>query len=454
MWGLPGALSCSVVAVAMIEHLIFKPQQINLAPTPTGWIARVTLFIGGSLLVAFLTQKIARQRVQVAVGDLQEQLSLAEALRQAAEEREKAAELTLENQVRSELLLDGANVGIFEWDLRTGMSKWSRGFYQLHDAHEDIPASYLLWRDKVHPEDIVKVEAEINTAIASQSSFHEEYRVVLRDGSVRWVSCRGIVQLDDAGDPTTLYGYAGDVTRRKLADLALLRNEKLAVVGRQSAVMAHEINNPLDTAMNMVYLLRSESINESVDTQLEEIAKQLDRVATITRQTLRLSRTSTEYEDCELAELIRGALDLFEDKFKLANIECEVELSSDAKIECVPGELQQILANLFNNAIDAMPDRGRLRIRLSSGKDWRNEDHRVIRLSISDSGIGIPNEILTRIYEPFFTTKNGLGTGLGMWIVRELVDKLGGTLQVRSKTGQSSGTTVSIVLPVRGAKKL
>jgi hypothetical protein len=158
IWGLPGAVACASVSGAIIEHFIFTARQIDVAPSVTGWMARLFMFLAGSLLVGVFTRSAAQQRERVATTSFQQKLALAEAEGRAANEREQAAELRLENEVRTQMALDGANAGLWERDLIRNESKWSTGFSRLHGLAHDGNANYEVWRSRVHHEDINGIE--------------------------------------------------------------------------------------------------------------------------------------------------------------------------------------------------------------------------------------------------------------------------------------------------------
>jgi PAS domain-containing protein len=160
VWGLPGAVACASVSGAIIEHFIFTARQIDVAPSATGWVARMSMFLAGSLLVGFLTRSAAQQRERIATASFRQKLALVEAERKAANEREQAAELRLENEVRTHMALDGANSGLWERDLIGNDSKWSTGFSRLHGLAHDGIFNYEMWRRQVHPEDIDQGHAD------------------------------------------------------------------------------------------------------------------------------------------------------------------------------------------------------------------------------------------------------------------------------------------------------
>jgi PAS domain S-box-containing protein len=242
-----------------------------------------------------------------------------------------------------------------------------------------------------------------------------------------------------------------DVSERVRAEETLRKTEKLAATGRLAASIAHEINNPLEALTNILFLLRNFS---ALDVQAHEYVvmaeHEVRRVAEIAQQTLRFYRQSTLPGRATLAELIDSVLDLY--RGRLGNLAIAVERSFDPELTvfCYSGEIRQVFANLFGNAIDAVPPGGRILVRVRPSRDWRQPESKGIRFTIADTGAGMEPEIRGRIFEAFFTTKDATGTGLGLWVSHEIIQKHRGMIRVRSRargSGHSSGTVFQIFLP-------
>lgn len=451
IWGLPSSVACAATAGALIEHYMFATHQVDLAPAPGNWMWREFVFVAGSILVGVLTRGAARQRQQTATATLKQKLALAEAERVAALEKERAAELRLENEIRAQMALDGANAGAFEWDIIHNTSKWSEGFYRLHGLEPGGPANYDIWRSRLHPDDVERTEAEVIRSVEEVGSFFAEYRVFTPEGDIRWIACQGTTHAGSDGRAVSMTGYCGDVTRRKLADIALMQQEKLAVAGRLSASIAHEVNNPLEAAINLLYLLRDGVQGQEYTGYLDEAMQQLERVAQITNQTLKFSRTPTRSSLCKPADLVEETLRMMRPKLYLSKVDVRVETRSNSTFYCSPSEVQQILTNIINNAAEAIVTPGRIRIRITDSYDWRTRSVRGVRITIADTGSGMSPHTLRKLHEPFFTTKQGTGTGLGMWVVRELLDKHHATLSVSTSSGsRHHGTVMSLFFPAAG----
>jgi PAS domain S-box-containing protein len=340
-------------------------------------------------LVGVLTRSAAQQRERIATTSFQQRLALAEAERKAANEREQAAELRLENEVRTQMALDGANAGLWERDLIRNESKWSTGFSRLHGLAHDGNVNYELWRSRVHHEDVDGIEREIRRAISEVGTFYSEYRVALAEGELRWVACQGTVLAGPGGNAVKITGYCGDVTRRKLADLAILKHEKLAVAGRLSAAIAHEVNNPLEAVTNLLYLLRSGTLDQQQTAYLDEAVQQVRRASQVASQTLRFSRPSIRNASCKPSELIENTLLLLRPKLESAQVEVNIEMRQDPPFSCSTGEVQQVLINLINNSIEAMTGPGKIRIRSAVSRDWSNRGKMGVRITVADTGSGM-----------------------------------------------------------------
>ncbi len=245
------------------------------------------------------------------------------------------------------------------------------------------------------------------------------------------------------------YQIRDQMLQYERAQEALRRSEKLAVTGRLAASIAHEINNPLEAVTNLLYLIRRESSEERLESYLDEAERELARVTEITTQTLRFYREPNKPIKTELATVLGSVLVLYQSRLAAANITIDQEMRiPSAAVLSSPGELRQVIANIIGNAIDAMRSGGRLRIRVSRAKDSAGAAN--VRLTIADSGSGIPRDLIPKIFEPFITTKGETGTGLGLWVTGEIVKKNGWKIHVRSSQAPGcSGTTFSLRMPLR-----
>ena len=245
--------------------------------------------------------------------------------------------------------------------------------------------------------------------------------------------------------------FAMDITVRKQAELALLRQEKLASAGRLAATISHEINNPLEAVTNLLYLARQvPNLPETAQQMLKTADEELQRVTHTAKQTLGFYRESTQARDVDLAQAIGDVLNVYARKLEHRAIRVETDFRARPVVHAVGGELRQVFSNVINNAADAMSQGGRLRIRISHAADGPQP---FVRVTFADEGSGIESTLRAHIFEPFFTTKRDVGTGLGLWVTKQLVEKHGGRISLRSSTGSAHhGTTFSIVLPQRAGQ--
>lgn len=241
-----------------------------------------------------------------------------------------------------------------------------------------------------------------------------------------------------------------EMAARQHSDEALARSEKLAAVGRLTASIAHEINNPLTSLTNLFYLINTDPSLDPAARHYAALADQeLRRTARITKQMLAFYRESATPIPCSLAPILDGVLELFEPLLRKNNIAVDKQYAIEGCVEAFPGEMRQLFANLIGNAIEAVGNRGKIRLRISCARDWTNSERYGVRVSIGDTGAGIAAEAQKHIFEPFFTTKGESGTGLGLWVCRGIVQKHEGRIRFRSRLpqGHRGGTVFSIFLP-------
>ena len=247
---------------------------------------------------------------------------------------------------------------------------------------------------------------------------------------------------------------ARDITQHKKTEEALRMSDKLATTGRLAATVAHEINNPLEAVVNLVYLAKNQSgLPENVREYLKAAEEELDRVSQLTRQALGFYREKTVAIPVRVAPIISQLRTVFSPKTTNKRIDLRVEVEGDPEIVAVPGELRQLFANLLSNSIDAVPMDGTIRVRVSQARKSADSGPLGARVTIADSGPGIDPAHRPRIFEPFFTTKKEVGTGLGLWVSKGIVERHGGRIRLRSKTTPGkSGTVFSVFLPANAAE--
>jgi PAS domain S-box-containing protein len=240
-----------------------------------------------------------------------------------------------------------------------------------------------------------------------------------------------------------------DLTQRIQTEQALIRSEKLASVGRMAATISHEINNPLAAVTNLLFLVKGiDDLPESARQLLEMADAEVNRIAHITRQSLGFYREFSAPAPTSVNGVLESAIDLLKNKIKTKQAAIKKQWSEVIEITAIAGELRQVFANLLGNSLDAIGENGVIALRVSTCTALKN-GRRCVRVTMADSGSGIGRKAQQHIFEPFFTTKGAVGTGLGLWISKQIVDKHGGTIRLRSSTEEMHrGTVFSITLPL------
>lgn len=235
--------------------------------------------------------------------------------------------------------------------------------------------------------------------------------------------------------------------RQKEAEAALRKSEKFAAAGRMAATIAHEINNPLEAIVNLWFLLsQDESLSLQAQEQLATLGAELSRVSHITRQTLEFYRDGKTPGPVDLARPIHTAVTLFSHKAARTGAVITTDYRTSATVFGFTGELRQVFLNLIGNSLEAGATA--IKIRVSSGRQWKKRARRGIRITIADNGAGISSNLIRKIFEPFFTTKDEKGTGLGLWVSKGIIQKHEGSIRVHSCTSpERHGTTFEIFLP-------
>ena len=242
-----------------------------------------------------------------------------------------------------------------------------------------------------------------------------------------------------------------DATDRKRSEEALRKAEKLAVTGRLAASIAHEINNPLEAITNILFLLNNHSELQDQARKYVSMAEyEVRRIAEITQQTLRFYRQPTMPARAKMSELLGSVLSLYQGRFNSLSMRVDRDYDPELDLFCYAGEIRQVLANMVGNSIDASSNGGRLIARARKSRNWKDPKQRGVRFTVADSGVGMDSETRKRAFEAFYTTKENTGTGLGLWVSMEILNKHRGTVNLRSRTaapGKPSGTVFQFFIP-------
>jgi PAS domain S-box-containing protein len=249
-----------------------------------------------------------------------------------------------------------------------------------------------------------------------------------------------------------------DITQDRLREEMLRKSEKLAAVGQLASAIAHEINDPLESVTNLLYLIRQTESLKEIQEYAAIAQDELTRVSEITIQTLRFNRLQNNPTLVDVAELLSSIVSLYSGRLMVRGVKVDWKILPTSKVLCLEGEIRQVLNNLLRNAVEAMPTGGRLGLRVRPARDGiaGGDSKNGVRITIADSGEGISPEIAPHLFEPFYTTKDVNGTGLGLWVSKGIIDKHDGritvcTRRVADGAPQGGGTVFALWLPEENA---
>lgn len=356
-----------------------------------------------------------------------------------------------EDALRLAAIVESSDDAIASKDLNGIVTTWNHSAEKLfgYKAEEIIgkPITLIIPPELQQDENVI-----LDKIRRGEKIEHFETIRVHKNGQRIDVSLTISPMKDDYGKVIGAAKIVRDITEKKKIDRALRVTEKLAAAGRLAATIAHEINNPLEAVTNLVYLAKVDAHNtERVTKYLEMAGRELDRVAHISRQTLGFYRDTSSPSRLSVTDILNDLLSFYERRFESRKISMVKEYDGSIEITALVGELRQAFSNLIGNAIDAMPGGGTLVIRARQTHAWNQAHPPGIRITMLDTGSGIEQQHRKNLFQPFFTTKEDVGTGLGLWITRSIIEKHGGTIRVKSRTGPTDhGTAFSIFLPLDG----
>lgn len=434
---------------AMLNELIDQ-QKLERQNEVEHWQNQVrhTLeaIVGCAALIGLLIGLFARSRLHMVTQAFQGAIA---ALR-------KNAQATYDSEQRLRTTLTSIGDGVIVCDqhgrveLLNAVAEQLTGWSQAEAAQQPISDVFLIVDESTRELMENPVDAVLRTRRAVSLANHA---ILLRRHG-------GEVQIDDSGSP--IFDRSGelagvvmvfrDVSEQRRTQAALLASEKLAVTGRLAATLAHEIHNPLDSVVNLLYLMKNGSTPEENVEFLDLARSELDRVTQISRAMLGMYRESKTPIELDVKELLDSILLLLQRQITHAGITLKKDLAADVRISGYPAELRQVFTNLLTNAMDASTPGSvievSLRYKTSLDGQRSRASHAGVIVSVVDHGPGIPSETIKHLFQPFFTTKGEKGTGLGLWVSQGIVQRHGGDIRLESRTDEANhGTTVSVFLP-------
>jgi PAS domain S-box-containing protein len=405
------------------------------------------------LLISALEEAALRQtkRLKSAYGELQIQGELAQ--QQSAREIARAREderMLQESERRLRLALEAGKMGTWKWDAETDLLDVDEKAAEIFGWSPHVSVTRSALRERaVFPEDRTLTTQALTEALKGKDNYRSEYRVVREDGGVIWVHSSGtpVFSVENPSEIVGMIGTVQDITERRNQEATLKQTEMLAATGRMAATIAHEINNPLEAVTNLIYLAKTnQNIPDSVRRHLEVADEELARVGQIAQQTLGFYRDTSRPHALNVAAVISDVIAVFERRLSYKQMYCRPEFRGNLEIVGLQGELRQAISNLLLNAMDASSNGDPLRIRARETR-LVGTDLAGVSIAVCDSGCGISDSAKRKLFSPFFTTKQSVGTGLGLWVTKGIVEKHGGSIRFRSRAQPPCGTVFRIVLP-------
>ncbi len=371
------------------------------------------------------------------------------------EELSEALRALSESEDRLRALVTASSDAVYRMSADWSEMRQMKVTMQERDFLVESDTANRNWlEDYIHPDDQLRVWSEIQEAIDAKKVFELEHRVRRVDGTLGWTHSRAVPLLDESGEIREWFGMASDVTAGKQSAAALIQNEKLAAMGRLAASIAHEVNNPLESVTNLIFLARSTNNPESSRDYLDMADRELRRAAAITSHTLRFYKQSTNPVEVASEDLIDDVLAVHQGRIVNSKVRIEKRLLAPRPIFCFDGEMRQVLSNLIGNAVDAMhPPGGRLIIRSRESRNWKT-GKRGLMITVADTGHGMSAQSVARAFQAFYTTKGLGGTGLGLWVSKEIMDRHHGSLWLKSSQKEAhSGTVFQLFLPYEAVSR-
>ena len=352
-------------------------------------------------------------------------------------------------------LLDSAGEGIWGVDLEGKCTFVNRAALQMlgFGAEELLGRNMHTMVHHHYPDGrpYPREECSVYNVFWNNQAFtNQPDHVFRKDGSLFYadMSAQPIIQNGKTAGAVVTFR---DVTQARLAEEALRKSEKLAAVGQMSSAIAHEINNPLEAVINLLYLVKTAQSIDEMRTYSSLAEQEIMRISVITMQTLRFHKYQAEAGPVYLHETIPDVLRLYASRFESRKVEVKLRIRETPVAMLFEGDLRQVLNNLVRNAYDAMPRGGKLHVRLRPAR-CPKRDVPGLRISVADTGTGFLPKMKNHLFEPFHTSKEVTGTGLGLWVSKGIMDKHGGCIQMKSKLQEQSpefhGTMFSLWLPL------
>lgn len=342
-------------------------------------------------------------------------------------------------------IIESSDDAILSKDLNGTITSWNPAATRIlgYTSEEMIGASILrIIPEELHPDEDV-ILAKIR---AGERIEHFETVRVAKDGRRLDVSLSISPVRDATGQIVGAAKILRDISARKRLEQNLVQAEKIAATGRMAATIAHEINNPLEAIVNLLFLARDHATDPAQIAYLDAAESEVARVSHIAKQTLGYYRETKSAIPISLPELAAEAIRIYKPRCKAAGIRVESRLDPSPDLVLRKGEIMQVISNLISNAIYATPAGGTISIAVKPSAS----PHAGVELSVEDTGVGIPPQRLPRIFDAFYTTRGTIGTGIGLFVSKQFIESHGGRIDVESQTSSPAhGTKFTVFLPLK-----
>jgi PAS domain S-box-containing protein len=406
--------------------------------------------VGLSLLVAVLLFTLTRRELMALSSNYEAHLHAEAEQRQQVLESREWFQITLKSLGEAVVSTDAAGNVSFINPVAEKLTGWSYVAAHGRPLKEVVQACEERTGVEIEdPIDVVRREQKVvdfSNSLILTSRSGQEYPIELTAAPI----------LNQHNQIVGVAVVFRDVTQRRQTEQTLRSSERLTLAGRLSATIAHEIRNPLDTVTNLVYLLQRDHLPKETSSQyLQMASEELTRIAQITSQLLTFHRESRNPVEVSLSEVLESVLVLFAPRIKQSHIEIDRRYETEGCVRGYPGELRQVFSNLIGNAVEAMPHGGKLIVHTRESSLASDSLKRGVRVTLVDTGGGIPLGVRRNLFAPFYTTKGEKGTGLGLWVSRGIIEKHEGTIHFSSRMKpKRSGTAFSVFLPYEQTRGL
>lgn len=443
--GLPTPISARMLQKDTISVLFGEKHD----PSGHGQL-RSAISILSALGLQEMRTRLAEIQGSIAQTSAMEAQELAQSLSDAHDRLAFTLQCTLQlgeelhrQQERLELARRISGIGFWEYDLDRGvlsLSEQAAKIFGFGESAREVPLTSLL--ELVDADDRSAVQSAYCPIDEEHCEPNIQFRIRDGGGRVCWIENRGTLMRPSETANIAIIGLSLDITERIKTEESLIRSEKLVAAGRLAASVAHEINNPLEGLGNLIYLAQRESNPETRQRYLTDAERELSRIAAVARQTLSFYRDVNRPVTFDLRQEVRQVVEIL--RHQPNNPANRIQLClppQPAPVHGWPGEIKQVVTNLIINSVRASDNGGKITIRVRSQADFHV-------LLVADRGHGIAGDNLSRIFEPFFSTRLESGNGLGLWVSKQIVEKHGGTIRVRSSTtSEHHGAVFQIRFP-------